>query len=65
MGLIQTPDQLRFSYVSLLQGLKVDWKAFHEVSAYRTSPTNANNLNVSPLSFALFMSFFLSGWFAG
>lgn len=30
MGLIQTHDQLRFSYVALLQGLKVDWKAFHE-----------------------------------
>lgn len=32
MGLIQTADQLRFCYVALLQGLKVNWDACGEVS---------------------------------
>ncbi|KAK7580127.1 hypothetical protein V9T40_000756 [Parthenolecanium corni] len=27
MGLIQTPEQLRFSYIAIIQGLKVDWDA--------------------------------------
>ncbi|KAK7601891.1 hypothetical protein V9T40_009332 [Parthenolecanium corni] len=27
MGLIQTPEQLRFSYIAIIQGLKVDWNA--------------------------------------
>lgn len=31
MGLIQTPDQLRFSYIALIQGLKVDWTAHDDV----------------------------------
>lgn len=32
MGLIQTPEQLRFSYIAIIQGLKVDWNAEDDVS---------------------------------
>lgn len=32
MGLIQTPEQLRFSYIAIIQGLKVDWDAKNNVS---------------------------------
>lgn len=32
MGLIQTPEQLRFSYIVIIQGLKVDWNAEDDVS---------------------------------
>lgn len=32
MGLIQTPEQLRFSYIAIIQGLKVDWDAKDNVS---------------------------------
>lgn len=32
MGLIQTPEQLRFSYIVIIQGLKVDWDAKNNVS---------------------------------
>ena len=33
MGLIQTHDQLKFSYIAIIQGLKVDWNASDDVSA--------------------------------
>lgn len=32
MGLIQTPEQLRFSYIAIIQGLKVDWDVEDDVS---------------------------------
>lgn len=32
MGLIQTPEQLRFSYIAIIQGLRVDWDAEDDVS---------------------------------
>lgn len=38
MGLIQTADQLRFSYIALLQGLKVDWSAQDEVQTSQCLP---------------------------
>lgn len=34
MGLIQTYDQLKFSYIAIIQGLKVDWNACGNVSTY-------------------------------
>lgn len=32
MGLIQTHDQLKFSYIAIIQGLKVDWNACNNVN---------------------------------
>lgn len=32
MGLIQTPDQLRFSYLAIIEGSKTDWDSINDVS---------------------------------
>lgn len=32
MGLIQTPDQLRFSYQAIIEGIHTDWETDDEVS---------------------------------
>lgn len=32
MGLIQTPDQLRFSYQAIIEGMKTDWDSINDVS---------------------------------
>lgn len=32
MGLIQTPVQLRFSYLAIIEGLKDDWEKLNNVS---------------------------------
>lgn len=32
MGLIQTPDQLRFSYLAIIEGITRDWDSVNDVS---------------------------------
>ncbi|XP_054274518.1 tyrosine-protein phosphatase non-receptor type 2-like isoform X2 [Macrosteles quadrilineatus] len=44
MGLIQTPDQLRFSYLAILEGMKTDWDSINDNDPVEEE-VNANHVN--------------------
>jgi len=44
MGLIQTPDQLRFSYMAILEGMKTDWDSINDNDPVEEE-VNANHVN--------------------
>jgi len=44
MGLIQTPDQLRFSYLAIIEGLKTDWDSINDNDPVPEEEVNANHV---------------------